>query len=467
MASLVHYSNGQRLFEHVEAIQDHRPTNCQKANADYPHVMRTILYRDNHVKIGQGQRVVVIGGGVIGAMCAWYLSRAGCQVTIVDRDRFGAACSHGNCGYISPSHVLPLCQPGAIVNTLKAMFRPNSPFAIKPRLEVGFASWFWNFACRCNQADMMAAAAGRHVLLQSSRQLFGQLIADERIDCEWQDAGQLFVFDNEKEFLDFGKTDTLLRQNFGVAATPYDGRQLVELEPAIKPGFGGAWHYEGDSHLRPDKLMSQLREKLEYRGVEIVENFPVQQFIRESGKAKTILGNGQSIDGDHFVVATGAMTPFLNHHLGVNVPIEPGKGYSVTMTKPARMPKIPMIFADSHVAISPMRSKYRIGSTMEFVGFDTSINPARLAILTKAAEKYLHDPYCNPVEQEWFGWRPMTWDGKPIIDRSPAIENVWIAAGHNMLGISMAPGTGRLIKELMLGEEPHIDPTHFAVSRFL
>ena len=150
----------------------------------------------------------------------------------------------------------------------------------------------------------------------------------------------------------------------------------------------------------------------------------------------------------------------------MKVPIEPGKGYSLTMPKPDRMPRIPIIFEDSHVAITPMKSKYRIGSTMEFVGYDTSIKPERLQNLRTAAEKYLHDPHCDPIEEQWYGWRPMTWDGKPIIDRSPAMGNVWIAAGHNMLGLSMATGTGRLVKELMLQEKPHIDPSHFSAARF-
>ncbi|MGY8748948.1 MAG: NAD(P)/FAD-dependent oxidoreductase [Pirellulales bacterium] len=418
------------------------------------------------MKAGQGDRVVVIGGGVIGAMCAWNLLKAGCQVTIVDRDKFGAACSHGNCGYVSPSHVFPLCQPGAILKTLKTMFKSNSPFAVKPRFEMNFVKWFWNFSLRCNHRDMMAAGSGRHELLQSSKRLYQQLIADENIDCEWQEKGLLFVFDDEKSFREFGIMDGLIRQNFGVPATPYDGHQLTHLEPAIKPGFGGGWHYEGDCHLRPDKLLAQMRERMVERGVEILEDFPVQQFEIEQGAAKAVLSNGRELEADHFVVATGAMTPFLNQHLGMSIPIEPGKGYSLTMPKPKLMPKIPIIFEDSHVAITPMQSKYRIGSTMEFTGYDTSIPPRRLELLKSAARKYLHDPLCDPIEEEWFGWRPMTWDGKPIIDRSPAMNNVWIAAGHNMLGLSMATGTGRLLKELMLGETPHISPVHFAAARF-
>ena len=159
------------------------------------------------------------------------------------------------------------------------------------------------------------------------------------------------------------------------------------------------------------------------------------------------------------------MTPFLNTHLGCQIPIQPGKGYSLTMPQPKRGPFYPMIFEEHRVAITPMQSKYRIGSTMEFAGYDTSINRKRLQLLRTSAAHYLHEPDCEPIEEEWFGWRPMTWDGKPIIDRSPAMNNVWIAAGHNMLGLSMATGTGKLVREMMLGEPTHIDPVHYSISR--
>ena len=186
---------------------------------------------------GGCDRVVVIGGGVIGAMCAWNLVNAGLSVTIVDREKFGAACSHGNCGYVSPSHVFPLCQPGAITKTLKGMLKSNSAFAVKPRFETGFASWFWNFARRCNHRDMMCAGVGRHAILQSSKLLYQELISSENIDCEWQEVGLLFVYDDEKSFAKFGKTESLIRREFGVEGTPYDGQKLVEIEPADQAWF--------------------------------------------------------------------------------------------------------------------------------------------------------------------------------------------------------------------------------------
>ena len=346
------------------------------------------------------------------------------------------------------------------------MLRPNSPFAIKPRFSADFVSWFWNFYRRSNASDMLATGAARNTLLRSSMALYRELIADSGIECEWQEKGLLFVFDHEREFEEYQKTDKLLRGEFGVGATPYSSNDLVGLEPALKSGFGGGWHYEDDCHIRPDKLMAGLREQLEARGVTFEESCPVNGFVREAGSAVALRVAAGTVEADRFVVATGAMTPFLNEQLGARIPIEPGKGYSITMSRPTRAPVHPIIFDSSHVAITPMQTGYRIGSTMEFVGYDTSINPKRLSLLTQAAEKYLHEPHGESIEEEWFGWRPMTWDGKPVIDRSPIMDNVWIAAGHGMLGLSMAPGTGRLVADLMTGETPHIDPAPFAVDRF-
>ena len=275
----------------------------------------------------------------------------------------------------------------------------------------------------------------------------------------------LFVYESESEFEAFDETNEFLSDRFGVRATRYNESQLLEKEPALKPGVAGAWHYEGDCHMRPDKLLSEMRKRLESRGTKIVESFSVDGFHREGSVAKAIHRGKQQIEATHFVVAMGAWTPFLNKHLGCSLPIEPGKGYSLTMPKPTLMPQTPLIFEESHVAITPMKSKYRIGSTMEFVGYNTSINPKRLKLLRVAAQKHLHEPLCEPVEEEWFGWRPMTWDGKPILDKSPIMDNVWIAAGHNMLGLSMATATGRLMKEMILDEQPHINPKHFSLKR--
>jgi D-amino-acid dehydrogenase len=415
--------------------------------------------------VSSKQTVVVVGGGIIGGMCAYYLNLAGYPVTILDRGHFGAACSHGNCGYVSPSHILPLTTPGGIRKALRSMMSSSSPFYIKPRFSLDLWSWLWKFSQRCNHRDMMSAAQTLHALLQSSKQLYETLIAKENIDCEWETRGIFFVFHSQHEFEEYAKTNELLVQNFGVAAKPYDGRQLVAAEPALVDGLGGAWLYECDAHLRPDKLMSQLAELLKQRGVQIIENCDVTGFEVESGRARAARTNQGAIQGGHFVVATGALTPFLNEHLGCKIPIQPGKGYSITMPRTATCPTYPMIFEEHRVAITPMKSTFRIGSTMEFAGYDSSINQKRLGILKSAAKIYLRETPLDQVTETWYGWRPMTWDSKPFIDRAPAINNAWIAAGHNMLGLSLGPVTGKLIAELIGNEQPHLDVKPLCVSR--
>ena len=411
-------------------------------------------------------RVVVVGGGVVGACCAYYLARAGWGVTVLDRGAFGRGCSHANCGYVCPSHVLPLAAPGAVWDTLKTLLHRDSPLKVRPATVLANPGWFLGFARKCNKRDMLAAGRAIQALLNSSRRLFDELIAAESLDCEWEAKGLLFVFRTKAAFDHYAHADELLRERFGMGATRFDAAGLLALEPALLPGCAGGYLYEGDAHLRPDRLMSELRRVLTSRGVAVRENCAVTGFVCENGVAKAVRTAGGDIDADHVVVATGAWTPQLNAALGCRVPIQPGKGYSLTMPRPAVCPTYPLIFEEHRVAVTPFRSGYRLGSTMEFAGYDATLDRTRLGILTAAAKLYLREPLAEPVEEEWCGWRPMTPDGLPVIARAPAARNVVIAAGHNMLGLSMAPATGRLVAEMIGGEKPHIDPGPYSLKRF-
>lgn len=412
------------------------------------------------------KRVVVVGGGVVGACCAYYLTRAGHTVTVVDRGAFGAGCSHANCGYVCPSHVLPFAAPGAIWSTLKTLFQRNSPLKVRPGVVLGNLRWFLGFARKCNARDMMTAGRAIQALLNSSRVLFDEMIRTENIACEWESKGLLFVFQTAKHFEHYAHTDELLRREFAMPAKRFDSAALEALEPALKPGQAGGYLYESDAHLRPDKLMSELKRVLLARGVEIREHCSASGFATANGVATAVHTSKGDIPADHVVVATGAWTPQLNAVLGCRVPIQPGKGYSVTMPRPALCPTYPLIFEEHRVAVTPFASGYRIGSTMEFAGYDERLNRSRLGLLTDAAKIYLRDPLAEPVQEEWWGWRPMTYDSVPVIDRAPAARNVLVAAGHNMLGLSMGPATGKLVAE-MLGEGPtHVDAGPYSLKRF-
>ncbi len=410
--------------------------------------------------------VVIVGGGVIGASSAYYLAKSGRQVTIIDAGEFGRQCSHANCGLVCPSHVLPLPEPGAVGKTLRSLFQRNAPFRIKPRWDPGLWAWFWKFARRCKKHHMLAAGQSRAELLLSSMALYQELMESELTDCEWETVGSLYVYQNEEALAKYAKTDQLLREEFDVGARQLGSDELQAMEPSLKPGLAGAWFYEQDAHLRPDRLMSAWRRCLTDLGVEIVDHCEVTGFAREAGRAVAVETSTGPIAAETFLVAVGAWTPWLNRQLQCKVPIQPGKGYSITMPRPADCPTRPLLFPEHKVVVTPMQSGYRLGSTMEFAGYDTRIHPRRLQALQQGANVYLQQPADGPVEEQWYGWRPMTYDGLPIIDRTPSTENILVAAGHNMLGVSMAPATGKLVAEMINGQPPHISPEPFSLSRF-
>ncbi len=409
--------------------------------------------------------VVVVGGGVIGAACAYYLRQAGRPVTLIDRGEFGRGCSHGNCGYVCPSHVLPLAGPGALRKTLKTLLSRNSPLKVRWRLDPAMWRWFWQFARRCNQRDMLATGRAIQSLLVASRSMYDDLVRTTLLDVEWESNGLLFVFRTPREMDHYAQTDRLLRREFNLGATRYDGPALLDLEPALKPGSAGAWHYTTDAQLHPEKLMRAWRRVLESMGVEIREHCELRDLVVERGLARRLVTSQGELRVDQVVIAAGAATARLHRLLRTPLPIQPGKGYSLTMRRPALCPRHSMIFEEHRVAVTPLQRVYRIGSTMEFAGFDTRLNPDRLRLLREGAAIYLREPATEPVLESWYGWRPMTPDSLPFIGPVPAIENVYLAAGHGMLGVSMSPATGRLVAELAAGQTPHIDPQPYAVGR--
>lgn len=412
------------------------------------------------------RRAVIVGGGVIGIACAHWLERSGWRVTVFDRGVIGGGCSHGNCGYVSPSHVLPLAGPGAIRRTLLAMLQANGPFRIRPGFNLSLWSWLYQFARRCNERDMLASARAIQPLLISSLKLYEQLIDEEQLACEWERRGMLFVYRSQAALDSFAPTNQLLDEQFGEGARRLNGNELTELEPACLPGLAGAWYYEHDAHLRSDRLLATWRATLASRGVEFREHCVHERFDGKSSRAEVAKTSQGDVAGDLFILASGAWTPLLGRDLGCAIPIQPGKGYSITMPRPATCPTIPLLLPEQRVGVTPFSSGYRLGSMMEFVGYNESLARQRLELLTRAARLYLRDPVGEPIQERWFGWRPMTYDSVPIIDRTPAWSNVILATGHNMLGLSMATATGRLVAELANDQTPHIDARPYSVRRF-
>ena len=412
------------------------------------------------------ERVAIVGGGIVGIACAHYLSRGGYAVTVIDQDRVGHGCSHGNCGHICASHVLPLNEPANLVAALGSLVNPRAPFRVRPQWRPALLRWFWEFARRCNHRHALTAGSAMKSILDASIREYRGLFEMAEFEAQWQPLGLLYVLRTRRGMERFAAQDAMLRDNFGVAATRIEGSGLPEFDPALRPGLAGGFLYEDDAFLRPDALAANWSRWLGSRGVRFDEGRRVQGVETTAGKITRLLTETGEVTADHFVFASGAWSTEMAAALGCHVPIEPGKGYSITTTRPRPCPRHAMLFTEHRVAATPFDDGLRLGSMMEFAGFDASIPRRRIRQLIDSARHYLREPSGDEVLETWCGWRPMTWDSLPVIGVVPGLANGVLATGHHMLGVTMAPATGRLVAEI-IGERPaHIDPTPFSPARF-
>jgi D-amino-acid dehydrogenase len=409
--------------------------------------------------------VLIAGGGIIGLASAYYLAKAGKRVRLLEQDKIGAGASSGNCGLIFTSHLIPLCAPGVIRQEIKRMFRRNSPLYIKFAPDIKRFLWLLNFAKKCNSKHMAYAIGAREKILLHSKLLFEKLFRQEQLACDWEARGVLLVFKTQIEMQKYGQTNDQLKP-FGMDAVPLVGDELFNLEPALRKDIYGAWFHKTDSHLRPDKLLPAWKAVLLKMGIAVEENCRLEDLVFENRRIVKTETTGGDYTADDYVLATGAWTPQITHRLKLNVPVQPGKGYSITMARPAACPEIPCYFYEKSVVATPWKSGFRLGGTMEFSGFNSDIVAHRINNLASVAREYLKDPIEGPVVEEWVGMRPMIYDDLPIIDRAANLRNLVLATGHGMSGISMATSTGKLVAEIIAGRKPHIDPTAFRMNRF-
>jgi D-amino-acid dehydrogenase len=411
--------------------------------------------------------VIVVGAGHIGIACAHYLARDGFEVTVIDQGDIGGACSQANCGFLVPSHVLPLTTPDALTEGLFSVVQPRAAFRIKPQFRRSLLRWMLQFASRCTQRHMLEAANVLHAILEASIAEYRTLLADPQLESEWQSNGLLLVFEGERALGDYGDTDVLLTREFGVTARYLNSDELAAFEPALLDGLAGAYLYENDGHLRPDRLNASWSSMLRAQGVRFVEGCRLEQVTKGNGEITGLVTSQGRMRADRYVFATGAWSGKWSYDLECRIPVEPGKGYSVTMTKPATMPAHPMLMPEKHIGVTPFEKGYRIASMMEFVGFDDSIPPFRIQQLQDSAKPFLKEPVGPAIENRWYGWRPMTWDSLPIVGRLPSVKNALIATGHNMLGLTLAPVTGRLIADLVSERDSELPVQALSPARFL
>lgn len=411
------------------------------------------------------QDVLILGGGVIGLSCALFLLKQGRSVRILEKNTVGGATSHGNCGTITPSHAIPLAAPGMIGKALRYMTQTDAPFYVKPSTDLALLEWLLRFSLRCNAKDMHQGALAKSSLLNGSRALLQTTIEHHQIDCAFSASGVMYAF-NSQQGLDDMLLELALLRECGVRSEVLSAAELAQREPALKPTMAGGVFFPDDAHFRPDAYCAGLARLVRELGGVIDEYCEVQALHCQAGKIQAVQTNLGNYAADDVVMAMAVWSSALAKSIDLNLPIQPGKGYSITYNKPEIMPRTPLVLSERSVCVTAWPDGYRLGSTMEFSGFDDKLNAKRLAALERGAHEYLHEPFGDEVKERWYGWRPMTYDDLPIIGKSPKHENLFLATGHGMLGMSMSAITGKLIAELIVGQTPCVDLKPFSAGRF-
>ena len=409
--------------------------------------------------------VLILGAGVMGLSCALQLLKAGRSVTLIDKGKAGGATSAGNCGTITPSHAQPLTAPGTVGQALRWMLQSDAPLRIKPTLNLDRLAWFWHFARRCRPDIQAATTQARAAIALQSRNLLAQLIKDEQFDCEFVAQGTLHVWRDADSF-EQALHEAEVLNALGLTVEVKDARQTRNLEPALNDQIVGGLYHTRDAQLRPERYMAELSRRVRELGGVIIEERTITSIEYQGDRIEAVCCGPHRYRAAEYIMALGAWTPLLAKQLKLAIPIQPGKGYSITYDRPEHSPQIPMVLVERSVCVTAWGSGFRLGSTMEFSGYDEHLNRRRLDALVHAAREYLQHPHGPNKQQEWYGWRPMTWDDLPIIGRSPQHRNLTLATGHGMLGITMSAATSLLVKNILCNEEAFLDLHPYRPSRF-
>jgi len=408
------------------------------------------------------KNVSIIGGGIIGLCSAYYLAKEGFQVSVFDKGDMSDGCSYGNAGMIVPSHIIPLAQPGMIAQGMKWMFDSQSPFYVKPRLSIDLIKWGLQFYKHANKKHVENAMPALRDLSLLSKELY-QDFAKENNSFFYDEKGLLMLFKTEKAAEEM-RHEGKLAENLGLGVNYLSKEDVLKLETGTKTDVIGAVHYTSDAHLYPQKFMQFIKEQLNKLGVEIHKNTTVTDFKISNNSVSEIISSKGNFTTDEVILATGSWSPEIAKKLQTNVSMLPGKGYSFTLKEKTQKPSIPSILCEGKVAVTPMANDIRFGGTMEIThNNDTNINQNRLQGIINSVNDFYPDLGIEmpKIEDTWYGFRPCTPSGMPIITKSKKITNLTLATGHAMMGLSLAPATGKVVTELILGK-----PTSVATNMF-
>ncbi len=403
------------------------------------------------------KQVVVIGGGIVGLSCAYYLEKEGHKVTVLDQSAMDGGASYVNAGYLTPSHVIPLAAPGMMAKGMKWMFNSSSPFYLKPRLDAEFLRWAWQFH-RSSTPEKVARAIPLIAEINLlSKALYQQMHASGDLgDFQLDLGGLLMLFKSEEA----GREERKVMQkaiDLGLEASELSASELRLRQPGLSPEVAGAFHYQCDAHTTPTQVMPRLQQHLSGRGVTLRPATSVTGFETAGNRLRAVLAGNERFPAEEVVLAAGSWTSGLAKQLGLQISLQGGKGYRINVRRPTPV-RMPAILMESKVAVTPMVGFTRFAGTMELSGINHQIRRNRVEAIARAASAYYEGLHIEPAEIEGAacGLRPVSPDGLPYIGRVGQWDNLCLATGHAMMGWSLGPVTGKLISELVSGHKPSL-----------
>ena len=411
--------------------------------------------------------VTIIGGGVIGLCSAYYLKNAGFDVTVIEKNDITDGCSFGNMGYISPSHFIPVASPGIISQGLKWMMSSSSPFYIKPRLDRDLLRWGLLFWKNANGRKVAESAPHLNNLLQLSRELMSDLKSSLPDSFNMIEKGCWMLYKNQST-AEHEKQLADQASKFGLKTIMCNRAEVQEYETEVEVDVLGGILYLDDCHIDSSRFMQVLYQSLQKSGVKFWLNTTVTGFEKSNDRVSAVITDKGDLPVSELVIANGSWMGITSRQLGIKLPMQAGKGYSLVYTDNQKNLQFPSILVDHRTATTPIDKWLRIGGTMELSGHSDNILPKRVLAIYDAFKKYypsmkLAEP--DPTKA-WYGYRPVTPDGMPYIGRHASFKNLSFAGGHAMLGVSAAAGTGKLIREIMESKKTSIAIRAFDPGRF-
>jgi D-amino-acid dehydrogenase len=411
------------------------------------------------------KHIGIIGGGIIGLSSAYYLTRSGHKVTIIDKGDLTDGCSFGNAGMIVPSHFIPLAAPGMISKGIRWMFRSTSPFYVRPGLSADLIKWGFQFYRHSTGEHVKRSAPALRDISLLSRSLYSRLAKDLPFDFEYHERGLMMLFQT-KETEQEERETAHVANDLGIEAKVLSKEEVQQYEPDVRVNVRGGVYFPGDTHLTPHKFVAGLINYLKSQGVEFVTSSQVTEVMIEGRRIKALKAGDRDLSFDEHILAAGSWSGILGGKFNLNIPMQAGKGYSFMLRDVAKNIRVPSILLEARVAVTPMGNSLRFGGTMEIGGINHNINNNRVRGIVDSIPKYFPEMKVEFPSKIWHGLRPCSPDGLPFIGRTIAPENLIVATGHSMMGMSLGPATGKIVSDLINGSKPDVDIAMFDPERF-